>query len=312
MNILLTSTSFIDTPGKHQDLLKSHGFFVDTLRGPVSEEKLLSVIHKYDGVICGDDHFTEVVIKKGSLAKLKVISKYGVGLDSINREAAKKYNVTLTNCPGVNQVSVAEHVFGLLLCHYRNIHTEYNITKQGGWTRLSGEELYGKTIGVAGFGAVGKEVALRAKAWGLQVLVFDKYLDTKLVREAGYNSCSRIEDLLSESDILSLHLPLTKETEGIISFDRIRNNFKKGAVLVNTARGKLLDFEGLQFGLENKIISGYLTDVLDSEPMPRNYPLLKYSNVLITPHIGSRTLQAVQKQGIMAVENLVKHITHTR
>lgn len=308
MNILLTSTSFIDTPGSHREMLDAQKFSVDQLRGPVTEPELLKVISKYDGVICGDDHFTEEVIRKGAASKLKVISKYGVGLDSIDIEAAKKYNVPVTNCPGVNQVSVAEHVFGLLLCHYRNIHTEYNITKQGGWKRLAGEELFGKTMGIVGLGMVGKEVAVRASAWCMRVIAYEKNPDKNFAARYSVVLKENLDDLLAESDIVTLHLPLNRETENIISASRIAGVLKKGAVIVNTSRAKIVDQKALLEGLDKKTIGAYLTDVMDTEPMPSGHPLLKYNNVIITPHIGSRTLQAVQRQGTMAVQNLLRYL----
>lgn len=308
MNILLTSTSFIDTPGSHWELLDAQKFSVVQLRGPVSEKELLSVIDKYDGVICGDDHFTEAVIKRGAEFKLKVISKYGVGLDSIDTEAAKKYNVIVANCRGVNHISVAEHVFGLLLCYYRNIHVEYNIIKRGGWRRLTGEELFGKTIGIIGLGMAGKEVALRARVWGMSILAYERNPDKNFIASHSVVLKTNLDELLSDSDIISLHLPLNKETEGIISAEKIENVIKKGVVIVNTARAKLIEQRALIAGLDKKIIGAYLTDVMDVEPMPPNHALLKYDNVIITPHIGSRTFQAVQRQGIMAVENLIKYL----
>jgi D-3-phosphoglycerate dehydrogenase len=308
VNILLTSTSFIDTPGLHHELLNAQKFTVDKLRGPVTEQELLRVIDQYDGIICGDDHFTEPVIKKGAASKLKIISKYGVGIDSIDTEAAKKYNVIVTNCSGVNQISVAEHVFGLLLCYFRNIHTEYNITKQGGWKRLTGEELYGKTIGIVGLGSVGKEVALRAVSWGLRAVAYEKNPDKNFAERYSVILKENLDDLLAMSDIVTLHLPLTCETQNIISAFRIANVLKKGAIIVNTARAKLIDQQALLNGLNKKIVGAYLTDVMDIEPMPPEHPLLKYENVIITPHIGSRTLQAVERQGVMAVENLVKYL----
>ena len=126
MKVLLTTTSFQDTLGKHQDLLYSQGFEIDTLRGPILEEALLPIIQNYDAVICGDDEYTEAVIKKGVTGKLKYLCKYGVGLDRIDLEAAKKYNVAVTNCPAVNQTSVSEHVLALLLTFERNIHLQHN------------------------------------------------------------------------------------------------------------------------------------------------------------------------------------------
>ncbi|HMC01346.1 MAG TPA: NAD(P)-dependent oxidoreductase, partial [Flavobacteriaceae bacterium] len=173
MKILITTTSFQDTPGKHQDLLYKQGFEIDTLRGPILEAELLPIIQNYDAVICGDDEYTEKVIKKGTEGNLKYISKYGVGLDRIDLKAAKKYGVPVTNCPAVNQVSVSEHVLALLLSFERNIHLQYNSVQKRSWKRLVGNEIHGQTIGIIGLGSVGKELAKKASALGLDVLGFD-------------------------------------------------------------------------------------------------------------------------------------------
>lgn len=305
MKILLTTTSFQDTPGKHQLLLEAQGFEIDKVRGPITEAELLPIIGDYDAVICGDDEYTEAVIKKGVEGNLKYISKYGVGLDKIDLEAAKKYNVPVTNCPGVNQVSVAEHVIGLLLCFSRNIHLEHNITSEGGWYRYVGHEIQGKTMGVFGLGAIGKEVAKKAKAMGLNVKVADKFLNKEFVAEHGFEVCETLDEMLSSVDIISLHTPHTPETEEMINAHRINNIAKKGIIIINTARGKLINIDDVLDGLEKGIIAGYLADVLDIEPMPKNYPLQGVKNVIITPHIGSRTYQSVERQGTMAVENLL-------
>src|SRR5690606_7162290 len=131
-------------------------------RGPILKAELLKIIHKYDAVICGDDEYTEEVIKKGAEGKLKYISKYGVGLDRIDLKAAKKYNIPVANCPAVNQISVSEHVLALLFTFEKNIHVQYNSVQQGSWKRWVGHEIQGKTIGIIGLGAVGKELAKKS------------------------------------------------------------------------------------------------------------------------------------------------------
>lgn len=312
MKILLTSTSFQDTPGSHQDLLYSQGFTIETLRGPISESELLPVIAEYDAVICGDDDYTEAVIAKGRAGKLRSINKYGVGLDRIDLEAAKKYNIPVTNCPGVNQISVAEHVFALLLSFSRNVHLEYNITKAGGWKRYVGNEIYGKTIGILGLGAVGKEVAKRANLFGLKVKSLDPNIDTDFTDKWDITICKNIEELVKDTDIISLHTPLIPATQGIISTKLIKNTAQKGIIIINTARALLVEQDGLHWGLENGVIGGYLTDVMEIEPMPSNHWLKNMDNVIITPHIGSRTYQSVQRQGTMAVENMLRVMNKTK
>ena len=177
MKILLTTTSFQDTPGKHHDLLNSQNWDIDYLRGPVDESILLPIIHKYDGVICGDDHYTREVIKAGSKGNLKVLSKYGVGLDRIDLDAAKDFGVIVTNVPGVNQVSVAEHVLALLFSFQKNIHLQFNTVQNKSWKRLIGNEIEGSTIGIIGLGSVGKELAKKSLALGMSVYCFDLYKD---------------------------------------------------------------------------------------------------------------------------------------
>lgn len=305
LRVLLTSTSFQDTPGRHHDIINAHNFTIDTLRGPLSADELLPVINKYDGIICGDDELNSRVIKAGTNSKLKVISKYGIGLDKIDVFAAEKYDIPVTNCPGVNHITVAEHVFALLLSYYKNIPKELEFTKSGKWKRLIGHEIYGNSIGIAGLGRVGKEVAKRAIVFGLNVLVYDLLIDEKFVSINRIKIESSLESLFEKSDIVSLHMNLTSNNRQIVSKDLIINHAKRGLILINTARGDLVDLDALIYSLEKRILGAYLTDVLDQEPMPENHPLINYENVMITPHIGSRTFESVERQGIMAVENLI-------
>lgn len=309
MKILLTSTSFQDTPGKHQELLHSQGYEIDTLRGPVTEEILLPIIAKYDAVICGDDEYTEKVLKKGKEGRLRYISKYGVGLDKIDLDIAKKLNIPVTNCLGVNQIAVAEHVLALLFSFEKNIVQQYNITQNKQWKRLIGNEIFGKTIGIVGLGAIGKELAVRCIALGLKVLAFDINKDTKFLAEN--NEVVFVDDLsiiFEKADIISLHIPHTPKTEYIINEEVINNKLKKQPIIVNTARGKLVNPIAIVEGVKNKKIKGYLTDVLETEPITDNEILVGVENIIITPHVGSRTYQTVERQGLMAVNNLLKMI----
>lgn len=308
MKILLTTTSFQDTPGKHHDALKKTGFEVDTLHGPVTEEELLPIIANYDGVICGDDFYTKKVLETGNKGKLKVLSKYGIGLDKIDLTAAEELGIKVTNCPGVNHITVAEHVFALMLTYYKNIHLEYNYTQNGKWKRLIGNEIYNKKIGVIGLGRIGKEVVKRANAFGLEIFVYDIHLDHEFLRNYKINILSNINEAFQKCDIVTLHMNLTEDNRNIISdsiFDDMGNN---KVIIVNTARGDLIEMDALLKGLDNKYISAYLTDVLEEEPMPLHHPLKSRKNVIITPHIGSRTYESVERQGTMAVENLLKYL----
>lgn len=307
MKILLTSTSFQDTPGAHHDLLNSQGFEIDRLRGPVTEEVLLPIIQDYDAVICGDDEYTEKVLMKGFAGKLKYISKYGVGLDRIDLIAAKKLGIPVANCPGVNQVSVSEHVLALLFTFEKNIHLQNETTKQGSWSRITGNEIQGKTIGIIGLGAVGKELVKKSLALGMKVIGFDLFKDEAFV--ACYPEMiftESIEDIFANADVISLHIPHTPVSEKLINEEVIFNKLKKNPIIINTSRGMLIDVDAVIKGLDAGNIRGYLTDVLAIEPIDANEKLKGIANVIITPHVGSRTYQSVVRQGTMAVENLIE------
>lgn len=306
MKVLLTSTSFQDTPGKHQELLNAQGYSIDTLRGPISEAELIPIIADYDAVICGDDEYTREVLTLGKKGKLKYISKYGVGLDKIDLDAAKKLGIPVTNCPGVNQVSVAEHVLALLLCFEKNIHLQHETTQTGSWKRLVGNEVFGKSIGIIGLGAIGKELAKRAHAFGLNVIAFDLEKNLDFLSKNSYISfAENLDEIYDQADIISLHVPHNKHTEHLINHDVIQNRLKRAPIIINTARGKLIETDAVIEGLKTSKIRGYLTDVLETEPMLLNEKLKGINNVIITPHVGSRTFQSVQRQGTMAVNNLI-------
>ena len=309
MKILLTSTSFQDTPGKHHDLLNSQNWDIDCLRGPVSEKELLPIIQNYDAVICGDDEYTKAVLEKGKTGKLRFLSKYGVGLDKIDLQTAKDLGIPVTNCPGVNQVSVAEHVLGLLFTFEKNIHLQYNSTQKGSWKRWIGHEVEGKTIGIVGLGAIGKVLVKKCIALGLQVIGFDIFKDEKYITEnPKLIFTENINDIYEKADIISLHIPYAPQSEKMINHEVINSKLKKRPIIINTARGKLIDVDAILEGLQKGKIRGYLADVLEQEPMVEDEKLKGVENVMITPHVGSRTYQSVVRQGTMAVENLFELI----
>lgn len=308
MKILLTSTSFQDTPGRHQEMLHDTGLEVDTLRGPVKEAVLLPVIAQYDGVICGDDEYTRAVIRAGKNGRLKVISKYGIGLDKIDLEAAREMGITVTNCPGVNHTTVAEHAFALLLSFMKNIPDELAHTRKGEWKRLPGTEIEGKELGIFGLGKIGREIAKRAYAFGMHISAYDHHWNEEFAETYSIHRIENIDSALGMLDIISLNMDLNPASRGMISMERVQSRLRKGMIIINTARGGLVDESAICYGLDQGIIRAYLTDVLEEEPMPADHPFRKYSNVFVTPHIGSRTFESVERQGIMAVENLMNNL----
>lgn len=303
MKILLTTTSYQDCPGAHHALLESTGAEIVRERGPLSEARMLELAGDFDAFLCGDDEITQAVIAK-SLPKLKVIAKYGIGVDKIDVAFATHQNIPVSFCPGVNHTTVSEHVFMLLLALSKNLMEQANATAAGGWKRMTGNEIMGKTIGIIGLGRIGREVAIRANAFGMKCVGYDLYWPDDFAEENKIQRMNGVTQLLRESDIVSLHTNLTKETRDMICEASIKN-MKDGAILINCGRGELTQTADVAAALESGKLGGYGADVLDQEPPPADHPLLGAKNCIITPHVGSRTFESVQRQAGMATQNLV-------
>ena len=300
--VLLTTTSFQDTPGVHHDLLAKAGFEIVRERGPLSEARMLELAGSFDAYLCGDDAMTRAVMQK-SLPRLKVISKYGIGLDKIDLKAAADLKLPVLFTPGVNHTTVAEHTFALMLAAVRNLVVEANYVAKGQWKRITGNEICGKTLAIVGMGRIGKEVAIRARAFGLKLIGFGNYWDEDFARWHDMTRYHDFNEVLRDADIISLHTKLTPETRHLINASNIRQ-MRKGAVIVNCARGEIVELEALVSALKDNHLLAYAADVLDQEPPPADHPLLGLPNAIITPHIGSRTHESVQRQASCAVENL--------
>lgn len=301
--ILLTTTSFQDTPGAHHDLIKDQGWEIITARGPLNEADTLALVGDIDGMICGDDAITRAVLEK-ALPRLKVLSKYGIGVDKIDVEAATELKIPVCYTPGVNHTTVAEHCFALILALYKNLVAEINYTRSGEWKRLIGHEIMGKRIGIIGLGRIGKEVAIRAKAFGLELAGYDIYWPEAFADEYGIERAHSIDEITESCDILSLHTNLTEETRDMINLQRI-SRMKDGVIIINCARGELVHTDAMVHALKMGKVGGYGTDVLDQEPPPADHPLLKEPRCLVTPHIGSRTYESVVRQASAAVNNMI-------
>ena len=303
MKILLTTTSYQDCPGDHHALLESTGAEIVCQRGPLSEAQMLELAGDFEAFLCGDDEITQAVIDQ-SLPKLKVIAKYGIGVDKIDVAYATKKNIPVSFCPGVNHTTVSEHVFMLLLSLNKNLMEQANITASGGWKRMTGHEIMGKTIGIIGLGRIGREVAIRADAFGMNCIGYDLYWPEDFANELNIQRADDIVQLLCSSDIISLHTNLTEETRDMICEDTIKY-MKDGATLINCGRGELTNSRDIAAALESGKLGGYGADVLDQEPPAEDHPLLGAKNCIITPHVGSRTFESVQRQAFMATQNLV-------
>ena len=303
IRILLTTTSYQDTPGPHHDLLASSGAEIVCARGPLSEKSMLEYAGDYDAFLCGDDVISQAVIQN-ALPRLKIIAKYGIGVDKIDVDYATDKGIPVAFTPGVNHTTVAEHCFMLMLALSKKLIEHVEWTKQGLWKRQTGNEIAGKTLGIIGLGRIGREMAIRAKAFGMKVLAQDIYWPEAFAEEHHITRIEHLDRLFSDSDFISLHTNLTAETQGLINSAAIRK-MKNSAVLINCGRGELVNVDDILTALQDNTLGGYGADVLDVEPANADHPLLSAPNCLITPHIGSRTHESVIRQATKATENLL-------
>lgn len=305
--VLLTTTSFQDTPGTHQDLLNSQDWEVIRARGPLSEAEMLDLSGNFDAFLCGDDSITQAVIDK-SLPRLQIISKYGIGLDKINVDYATKKGLPVLFTPGVNHTTVAEHTFGLLLGITKDIQSNAVAVQNGewvaGWKKPVGKEIMGKTIGILGLGRIGKEVAIRARAFGMSIIAFDPYFDDSFASENGVKRCSSMNEVLNNSDVVSLHCFLNDETEDMINAAKIAE-MRDQVIVLNCARGELVNTKDMADALKSGKVGGYGADVLDAEPPAPGHVLIGAPNCIITSHIGSRTHESVQRQANRCLNNAI-------
>jgi len=303
MKILVTPTTFKpDSESPAMEKLRSFAseLVFNPTEKPLTEGALIPLISGCDGCIAGVDFFTAGVIE--SAGNLKVISRYGVGVDRVDLAAAKAKNVVVCNTPGANTQAVADLTIGMLLCLARKISVLDKKTKEGQWPRSNGIELSGKTISILGLGAVGKAVAKRASGFSMRILARDPVINREYVESNGIIPVD-FNTLVREADFLCLHLPLTGETRNIISAD-VMKTMKKGAIIVNTARGGLID-EAAAYEL---LVSGHLggigLDVYETEP-PKKSPLFDLENVVLTPHTAAHTAEATAAMAEMSVQNLI-------
>ena len=309
MKALLTTTSYQDTPGRHHELLESSGIEIVRDRGPLSEARMLELIETegpFDAFLNGDDAITAKVIDT-ALPSLKAICKYGIGLDSIDVAHATEKKLPVLFTPGVNHTTVAEHAVALMIGCAKHFWLHLSKVKAGEWKRQTGCELMGKTIAVLGMGRIGKEVVIRAKAFGMVPIGYDVYWDEDFAKQHGVKRCATAAEALTQADVVSLHMPMTDETSGLINKDSIAT-MKDGAIIVNTARGGLVVEQDIAEACRSGKLTGYGTDVLSEEPMKAPHPFQEVDNILVTPHVGSRTFESVERQAVRATLNLVNFL----
>ena len=248
----------------------------------LGEQQILEFAGDFDGTICGDDHYTTGVLS-ACAPRLKVISKWGTGIDSIDYEAAQKLGIDVYRTPNAFTLPVADTVMGYILAFARRQPWMDRSVKSGQWDKLSGRSLSETSLGVIGIGNIGKAVLLRAKAFGMQLIGNDVIeIDPEFIRNAGVEMTS-LEELLARADFISINCDLNPTSLHLINHDTL-SDMKSNAIVINTARGQVIDEAALISALESGVIAGAALDVFEVEPIPSNNHLLQMDNVMLAPH----------------------------
>lgn len=300
--VLIIFRSVLDSPGEHLKMLRDAGLEIITPgnQRPLTAEELIPLVGDVEAIIAGVDEINAEVLAKAP--KLKIVSRFGVGYDSVDLVAATELGIVVTTTPGCNHVSVAELALGLMISLARRIPQLYVDTRAGGWSTYRGIELWQRTLGIVGLGRIGKAVATRAKGLEMEVVAYDIAPDVAFAREHGVDLVS-LEELLQRSDFVTLHCPALAGAKPVIGAEQLRM-MKPTAFLVNTARGAIVDEEALYQALVEGWIAGAGLDVFRKEP-PGPHPLLTLDNVIATPHIGG-TRDSGVRASRLAVENVLQ------
>ena len=274
----------------------------------ISDAELRERIATFDALLIrSGTQVTAELIERAD--RLKVIGRAGTGVDNVDVEAATKRGIIVANAPESNSVAAAEHTIALALALCRNVPQAHASLASGRWERseFKGNELYGKTLGVIGFGRVGQLVAQRAMAFGMHVVAFDKFVATERFRELGIEGVGSTDELYARADIITIHLPRTPETVNWIDAEAI-SRMKAGVRIINTARGELVDQAALEAGLDAGKVAGAALDVFPEEPVTE-HPLFGRRDVVVTPHLGAATEEAQDRAGVITAEQVRAALT---
>ncbi len=303
-SVLISTEALRELPGPHVDLLHAAGYQV---RYPeksllLSEEDSIEAAHGCVAVLAGSEPYTDRVL--AGLPELRVISRNGVGYDAIDVPAATRRGVAVAITPQGNHQAVAEHAMALLLAVTRSVVQSAIDTRQGHWRRRTTFiPLRGKTLGIVGLGRIGRSLAVRAAGFGMTLVAHEKFPDVEFARKYQVELLD-LEPLLSRSDFISLHAPMNAQTKELIN-RRTLAHMKRGSVLINTARGGLVNEADLLAALESGHLAGAGLDVLVTEPPPKDHPLLAFDQVVISPHVAAMDSQALEDMATGAARNIV-------
>lgn len=274
----------------------------------LEEADLLPYVSDIDGAICGDDRFTEKVLD--AAPKLKVISKWGTGIDSIDQQACKRLGIRVCNTPNAFSEPVADAIIGYMICFARHLPWMDRKMRQGIWQKIPGKALRECTLGIIGVGNVGKSVAKRAIGFGMNIVANDiTEIPENFLSATGTRMVSK-DTLLKQSDFVSINCDLNLTSHHLMTIDRFEL-MKRSAVIINTARGPIIKEEDLVKALENKVIAGAALDVFEYEPLTPDNPLLRMENVMLAPHNANSSPEAWEKVHHSTINNLIEALEVT-
>ena len=306
--VLLTAPYMIPFADRFRSVFEHYGLelIVPTVHERMSEEELLAYAGQFDGTVCGDDRYTERVLQR-CLPRLKVISKWGTGIDSIDKVAAERLGIQVRNTPNAFTLPVADSVMAYMLAFARRQPWMDREMKAGRWEKIPGRSLSECTLGVIGVGNIGKAVIRRARPFGMKLLGNDIIpIAPDFVVENNVEMTS-LEDLLSRADFVSLNADLNPTSRHIINATTLKM-MKPGAVLINTARGPLVDEPALTASLQSGQIAGAALDVFEVEPLPLDSPLMKLDNVMLAPHNTNSSPSAWERVHWSTIRNLLESL----
>jgi len=295
MKVLISATSFSQVSREPEDRLVAAGYEIvqNPYGRPMTPEELRPLLKGIDGIAAGVDQWFPPAFDEAD--QLKVLARHGAGMDCVDIAECTKHGIVVANIPGANAEAVADMAFALMLAVARHIPDGDRTTKAGQWANTYGVDVYGATLGLFGLGRIGKGVARRGRGFNMRILAFDPYFDEQFAAEVGVERAASLEQVMREADFISIHAPLSDETRKIINAERI-GMMKPTTILVNTARGAIVDEDALADALEAGSIFGAGLDVYAAEP-PTQSRLLKCERAVTMPHNSSNTPGALRAMG---------------
>src|SRR5574340_377485 len=303
MKVFITATSFSEVSGEPEERLVKAGYEIvhNPYGRPMTPEELRPLLKGIDGVAAGVDQWFPPAFDEAD--RLQVVARHGAGMDCVDVAECTKHGIVVTNIPGANAEAVADMAMALMLAVARHIPFGDSTTKAGQWVNSYGVDVYQATLGLLGMGRIGKGVARRGRGFDMRVLAYDPYFDEEFAAENGIERATSIEQVMREADFVSVHMPLSDETRGIINAEKLAL-MKPSAIIVNTARGAIIDEDALADVLEAGSIFGAGLDVYAAEP-PTESRLLKCQRAVTMPHNSSNTPGALRAMGDGCVDAII-------